>query len=168
MRRRNRAALLVAAQQNVHKQSKGDLSMDKTTVLFVCVHNSARSQMAEAFLKKLGGRAFEVESAGIEPGKLNPIVVDAMREVGIDISGNTTKGVFDFLRQGRRFHYVITVCDETSGERCPIFPGVSKRLHWNFDDPSSFEGTYDDKLRRIRLVRDAIENKVSEFLVSIR
>ena len=100
--------------------------MNQTKVLFICVHNSARSQMAEAFLNKYGGDKFIAESAGLEPGKLNPIVVDAMKEVGIDISANQTKGVFDFFKQGRRYHYVVTVCDEANAERCPIFPG-SKR-----------------------------------------
>jgi arsenate reductase len=138
--------------------------MERRTVLFVCVHNSARSQMAEAFLRKYGAASYEPESAGIEPGKLNPIVVDAMREVGIDISHNRTKDVFDFLRQGKRFHYVITVCDETSGERCPIFPGVAERLHWNFDDPSSFTGSYEDRLKKTRAVRDAVEKRIREFL----
>jgi Protein-tyrosine-phosphatase len=120
--------------------------------------------MAEAFLEEDGGELFEVESAGIEPGKLNPIVVDAMREVGIDISKNRTKDAFQFLKQGRSFHYVITVCDESSGERCPIFPGVSQRLHWNFDDPSAFTGTYEEKLLKTRAVRDAIKTKILEFL----
>jgi len=138
--------------------------MQKKKVLFVCVHNSARSQMAEAFLKESGGELFEVESAGIEPGKLNPIVVDAMREVGIDISKNQTKDAFQFLKQGRSFHYVITVCDESNGERCPIFPGVSQRLHWNFDDPSAFAGSYEEKLKRTRVVRDAIKAKIMQFL----
>lgn len=138
--------------------------MDKKKVLFVCVHNSARSQMAEAFLKKYGADRFEVESGGIEPGKLNPVVVDAMREVGIDISKNRTKDVFNFLKQGRRFHYVITVCDETSGERCPIFPGVSERLHWNFDDPSSFTGSHEEKLKKTRAVRDAVKDRILKFL----
>ena len=134
------------------------------SVLFVCVHNSARSQMAEAFLKKYSGDLYVAESAGIEPGSLNPIVVDAMREVGIDISGNRTKGVFDFLEQGRRFDYVITVCDETSGERCPIFPGASERLHWTFEDPSSFTGSYQEKLVKTRGVREAVEHRILKFL----
>ena len=90
--------------------------MDKIKVLFVCVHNSARSQMAEAFLKKIGKDKFEVESAGLEPGTLNPIVVESMKEAGIDISGNKTQGVFDIFKAGKNFHYVITVCDETSAE----------------------------------------------------
>ena len=138
--------------------------MDKGKVLFVCVHNSARSQMAEAFLKKYGVDRFDVESAGIEPGKLNPVVVDAMREIGIDISNNRTKNAFDFLKQGRHFNYVITVCDESSGERCPIFPGVSQRLHWNFDDPSSFTGSPEEKLKRTRVVRDAVKERILQFL----
>ena len=136
----------------------------KTKVLFVCVHNSARSQMAEAFLMKHGGLAFEAESAGLEPGTINPIVVDSMRAIGIDISKNQTKDVFDFLKQGKRFQYVITVCDETSGERCPIFPGAIQRLHWSFEDPSSFKGTYEEKLARTNGVRDAIEKKIVEFV----
>jgi len=140
--------------------------MSKRRILFVCVHNSARSQMAEAFLKQFGGELFEVESAGIEPGTLNPIVVQAMGEIGIDISKNKTKDVFEFLRQGKTFHYVVTVCDETSGERCPIFPGISQRLHWNFDDPSSFTGSQEQKLSRTREVRDSIKSKISEFLGS--
>lgn len=138
--------------------------MEKKTVLFVCIHNSARSQMAEAFLKKYGAGRFDVESAGIEPGKLNPLVVDAMREIGIDISNNRTKDVFDFLKRGRHFHYVITVCDETSGERCPIFPGISQRLHWTFDDPSSFTGSQEEKLRKTRIVRDAVKERILQFL----
>jgi len=139
------------------------IAMAKQRVLFVCVHNSARSQMAEAFLKQLAGDRFEVESAGIEPGALNPIVVDAMKEIGIDISGNQTKDVFDFLKRGKAFSYVITVCDEASGERCPIFPGISKRMHWSFEDPSSFTGTYGEKLRRVREVRNVIRLRIKQF-----
>lgn len=120
--------------------------------------------MAEAFLKKYGNEIFDVESAGIEPGKLNPIVVDVMREAGIDISKNRTKDVFDFVKQGKSFQYVITVCDQASGERCPVFPGVSYRYHWNFDDPSSFTGSYEEKLRKTAKVRDNIEAKILDFL----
>ncbi|MBI4429136.1 MAG: arsenate reductase ArsC [Ignavibacteriales bacterium] len=133
-------------------------------VLFVCVHNSARSQMAEAFLKSYAGDFFEVESGGLEAGVLNPIVVEAMKEAGIDISGNTTKEVFLFLKQGKAFHYVITVCDEASAERCPIFPGVSQRLHWGFADPSSFTGDHEEKLSKTREIRDLIKAKVMEFI----
>ena len=122
--------------------------------------------MAEAFLKKYGGEFFEVESAGIEPGKLNPIVVKAMQEIGVDISNNKTKDVFDFLRQGKLFNFVITVCDAASGERCPIFPGVSMRLQWSFADPSAFTGTEEEKLERTRIVRDDIRTRILEFLHS--
>ncbi len=138
--------------------------MNKIKVLFVCIHNSARSQMAEAFLKKYGGEKFEAESAGLESGKLNPIVVDAMREAGVDISRNQTKRVFDFVKQGRTFNYVITVCDEASAERCPIFPGITKRLHWSFPDPSQLTGNSDEKLAKTKEVRDQIEQKIKAFL----
>lgn len=138
--------------------------MGKVKVLFVCIHNSARSQMAEAFLKVFGGEMFDVKSAGLEPGKLNPIVVDAMKEIGIDISGNQTKSVFDFYKNGALFNYVVTVCDETSGESCPIFPGVSKKLHWGFADPSVLSGTYEEKLQNTRKIRDTIKEKIMEFV----
>lgn len=93
-------------------------------VLFVCTHNSARSQMAEAYLKKFGGNRFEVESAGIEPGKLNPYVVRALAEEGIDIAGKQTQSAFDLLRKGRYYNFVIAVCSKEAAERCPIFPGT--------------------------------------------
>ncbi len=109
----------------------------KQRVLFICVHNSARSQMAEAFLREICGDQFEAHSAGLEPGELNPSAVEAMREIGIDISQKQTQSVFDVFKSGELFSYVITVCDETSAERCPIFPGVAKRLHWSFADPAA-------------------------------
>ena len=137
--------------------------MKKQKVLFVCIHNSARSQMAEAFLNQICGEEFEAHSAGLEPGKLNPIVVQVMQEIGIDISGNQTKAVFDMFKSGKAFAYVITVCDETSAERCPIFPGVTKRLHWSFHDPSSFQGSHDEKLAKTRVVRDTIKAKIEEW-----
>ena len=139
-------------------------NLEKTKVLFVCIHNSARSQMAEAFLNTLGRNNYIAESAGIEPGKLNPLVVKSMQEAGIDISGNKTKSVFDFLNAGKTYDYVITVCDETSGERCPYFPGNTKRLHWTFEDPSSLTGTDEEKLIKIREIRNKIKDKIKEFL----
>lgn len=138
--------------------------MDKKRVLFICVHNSARSQMAEAFLKQLAGEKFEVESAGLEPGKLNPLAVDAMKEVGIDISRNKTKSVFDFYKEGRLYHHVITVCDEAQAQQCPVFPGAAEKLHWGFEDPSGFQGTWAEKLSKTRIVRDAIKQKISDWL----
>ena len=142
--------------------------MTPQKVLFVCIHNSARSQMAEAYLNKFGGDRFIVESAGIEPGNLNPIVVEAMKEDGIDISGNKTKDVFDFLRQGKMFNYVITVCDETAAERCPVFPGAGKRLHWGFKDPSSLQGSHEEKLAGTIVIRDQIKSKIHEWLKEVR
>src|SRR3990167_1894983 len=97
--------------------------MDKKRVLFICVHNSARSQMAEAFLNQMAGDRFEVESAGLEPGKLNPLAIEVMKEAGIDISQNKTKSVFDFYGAGKKYDYVITVCDESQSGQCPVFPG---------------------------------------------
>ncbi len=135
-------------------------------VLFVCVHNSARSQMAEAFLNDIGRDMFTAESAGLEAGVLNPVVVDAMKEIGYDISANKTKNVFDFFKQGKSYDFVVTVCDEANGERCPIFPGGVKRLHWGFEDPSSFSGDYEEKLARTRIVRDAIKEKIADFINS--
>ncbi len=134
-----------------------------TRVLFLCVHNSARSQMAEAYLKALGGSGVEAESAGLEPGKLNPYVVRALREEGIDISSHTTQSVFDLYRAGRRYDYVITVCSKEAAERCPIFPGRAEKLHWPFPDPSTFQGTDEEILARVRDVRNAIREKVREF-----
>lgn len=128
----------------------------KKKVLFVCIHNSARSQMAESFLNAACPEHFSAQSAGIEPGKLNPVVVEVMQEAGLDISGNKTKSVAEFLTRGENFDYVITVCDETSAERCPVFPGRTTRLHWGFADPSSFQGTPEEKLAFTRKVRDQI------------
>lgn len=139
----------------------------KQKVLFVCIHNSARSQMAEAFLNRICADEFEAQSAGIEPGNLNPIVVEVMREIGFDVSGNKTKAVADFIQSGQHFDYVITVCDETSAERCPVFSGGTKRLHWGFPDPSSFPGTREEKLEHTREVRDAVKAKVEEWCAKV-
>jgi arsenate reductase len=135
----------------------------KRKVLFVCIHNSARSQMAEAFLNQMCSAEFEAHSAGLEPGKLNPTVVEAMREIGHDRSRNQTKSVTDFIKSGEKFAYAITVCDEASAERCPIFPAATTRLHWGFADPSSFQGTYEEKLAKTREVRDLIQRKVEQW-----
>lgn len=136
-------------------------------VLFVCVHNSARSQMGEAFLNELGRNLFKAESAGLEPGKLNPNVVLAMKEVGIDISQNQTKSTDDMLNLGRSYDYVITVCDEASGQRCPIFPGVIQNYHWDLPDPSAMKGSLEEVLKGIRPVRDEIKNRVIKFIDEI-
>ncbi|HEY3303793.1 MAG TPA: arsenate reductase ArsC [Candidatus Binatia bacterium] len=138
----------------------------KKKVLFVCVHNSARSQMAEALLNQMCGELFEAESAGLQPGVLNPLAVAAMREIGIDIGGNETRSVADVVKTGQRFDYVITVCDETSAEQCPLVPGGGARAHWNFPDPAKFEGTWEQRLEQTREVRDAIELKITRFCPS--
>lgn len=138
--------------------------MGKIKVLFVCIHNSARSQMAEAFLKKYGGDRYAVESAGLEPGKLNPVVVDVMKEVGFDISRNRTKSVFKFYKQGKPYDFVVTVCDESQSERCPLFPGNAKKIHWGFPDPSSFTGSMEEKITKTREVRNQIDAKIKEWV----
>jgi arsenate reductase len=139
----------------------------KQKVLFVCIHNSARSQMAEAWLNYNCRDYFEAQSAGLEPGNLNPLVVQVMTEVGIDISQKKTQSVFDVFKSGRHFSYVITVCDETSAERCPIFPGIGYRLHWGFPDPSTATGTHQEKLQQARRIRDEIRSKVEEWCEQI-
>ena len=135
----------------------------KEKVLFVCVHNSARSQMAEAFLNRACGEKFEAQSAGLEPGTLNPIVIEVMREIGLDLSANKTKSVFDVFKTGQLFAYVITVCDQASAERCPVFPGVTSRLHWSFPDPATVTGTHEERLEKIRAIRDTIQGKIDAW-----
>ena len=120
--------------------------------------------MAEAFLNQLGADRFLAESAGLEPGELNPVVVEVMQEVGLDLSGNGCDSIDDFLPRAGEFSYVITVCDETAAERCPTFPGKVKRLHWGFSDPSAFEGSFEGRLEQTRKVRDEIKARVAGFL----
>jgi len=135
----------------------------KQRVLFICIHNSARSQMAEAWLNAICGEEFEAHSAGLEAGTLNPTAVEAMAEVGIDISGKGTQRVFDVWKSGPVFAYVVTVCDESSAEQCPIFSGLTKRLHWSFPDPSALAGTDEEKLAGMRKVRDQIREKIEAW-----
>lgn len=139
----------------------------RRSVLFVCVHNSARSQMAEAFLNQRCPADFVAESAGLEPGTLNPLAVAAMRDVGIDISKNETKSAFDLLKRESRYSYVITVCDETSAERCPIVPGASRRLHWSFPDPAAVQGTWEERLAETGSIRDRIRAKIDAWCAEI-
>lgn len=139
-----------------------------TKVLFVCIHNSARSQMAEELLRKYGAGHFETESAGIEPGKLNPYVVKVLQEEEqIDISGKTTQSVAQILGAEKQYDYVITVCDETSAERCPVFPGQVNRLHWGFEDPSSVDGGDEKKLAVARKVKAQIKEKIQSWIASL-
>ena len=136
-------------------------------VLFICVHNGGRSQMCEAFLKHYAGDWFDAQSAGLEPGELNRLVVEAMAEIGIDISQNKTNSVFDIWKSGELFQYVIAVCDAESAEKCPIFPGLTNRLHWPFHDPSKLTGTHEQQLQRVRKIRDEIATKIQDWLASL-
>ena len=137
--------------------------MQKQKVLFICAHNSARSQMAAALLNEACGEFFEVHSAGLEPGTINPLATEALQEVGIDISKNATQRVFDVWISGQIFQFVVTVCSEAEAEGCPIFGGVTTRLHWSFDDPSKFTGTHEQRLEETRRVRDQIRAKIDSF-----
>jgi arsenate reductase (thioredoxin) len=137
--------------------------MPKNKVLFICAHNSARSQMAAALLNNACGQFFEAQSAGLEPGTINPLAVESLQELGIDISKNTTQRVFDVWTSGQIFHFVVTVCSEAEAEGCPIFAGVTTRLHWPFDDPSKFTGSHEERLERTRRVRDQIRARIDSF-----
>jgi arsenate reductase (thioredoxin) len=133
-------------------------------ILAICIHNSARSQMTEEFIRLCAGDAVVVESAGIEPGTVNPAVAELLLEDGIDIRNKETRSVFDLHLSGKSFDYVIAVCDPEAAERCPIFPAEKKRLHWPFPDPSAVTGTMEEKKAGIRPIRDEIRRTVSAFL----
>lgn len=132
---------------------------EKVKVLILCTGNSARSQMAEGFLRHEGGERFDVQSAGTTASFLRPQAIEAMREVGIDISGHRSKSVDEFL--GQEFDYVITVCDNAN-ENCPVFPGKTKRIHWSFDDPAE-----SGDIEVFRRVRDEISERLREFIGSV-
>jgi arsenate reductase len=134
----------------------------KTKVLFVCTGNSARSQMAEAFLRHYAADAFEAYSAGIEPKGINPLTVQVMQELGLDLSGQCSKSLTEYLGK-ILFGYVVTLCADAE-ERCPIFPGLSQRMHWPFDDPAAFSGTDEARLDNFRQVRDQIDDQIRAWL----
>ena len=136
---------------------------EKQRVLFLCTHNSARSQMAEGFLRHLAGDHFEVHSAGTEPSKVRPLAIRAMAEIGVDISGHASKPLERYL--GEPWNYVITVCDDAN-ESCPVFPGVANRNHWSFTDPSKATGTEEERLAVFRRVRDQIVQRVRLFALA--
>ncbi len=120
--------------------------------------------MAEAYLNRLGEGKYRAESAGLEPGNMNPLIVRALAEDGIDISGKTTRNVFSLYKAGKTYDKVITVCSKEAAERCPIFPGKVERYHWPFDDPSKFTGSEEEVMAKIRVVRDQIKKAVMEFI----
>lgn len=137
----------------------------KPKVLFVCTHNSARSQMAEAFLRKYAGDRFDVYSAGLEPAEIHPYTRQVMAEVGMDLAGHTAKGLQQYLGQVH-FAYLITVCSRAD-QLCPIFPGMGQRLSWPFEDPAAVEGTPGQKLDKFRQVRDQIEQRIKTWLAEL-
>ncbi len=136
----------------------------KEKVLFICVHNSARSQMAEKLLIKFGGDKFEVESAGFEPTYVNPMVEEVMKKEGIDLAAKKTQSVFSLVKAQNFYGYVITVCDRARESECPTFPGVPKRLHWDLENPEDFTSTEEEKLYKVRMLRDRIKSFVMDFI----
>jgi arsenate reductase len=137
-----------------------------TKVLFLCTGNSARSQMAEAFLRKFGEGQFEAFSAGLEPKAINPLTFQVMGEIGFDLSAHRSKGIDEYLGK-EHFQYLVTLCDEAE-ENCPrVWPGVNQRLHWSFEDPSAFVGSEEEKLAKFRQIRDQIEEKICSWLEEI-
>lgn len=143
---------------------KEAINIMKMKVLFICIHNSARSQMAEEFLRLLSGGKFEVESAGFEATEINPLVIQAMKEEGIDLSGKKTQSVFDLYKEGNFFGFVITVCNKGTEPDCPIFPGNPTRIHWDLENPEDFIGTEKEKMEMVRKLRDKIKNMVQRFI----
>lgn len=137
-------------------------------VLFVCVHNAARSRMAEALLRELGGPRFEVTSAGFEPREVNPLVVEALTGIGLSLPSTAAQpSVFELFKAGRHFHYVIGVCDEEHGQKCPLFPGVTQRIYWSFPDPATFTGSHGAKLARVIEVREALRARIESWLATL-
>jgi len=141
--------------------------MDRKKILFICAHNSGRSQMAEAFANQAGKGSVVAESARLDPKPVLSAVVEIMKEVGLDLSQNRSDSVFEFFKQGRLYDYVITVCEELVEKKCPIFPGIARRLSWPFDDPEKLIGTPDEKKMALRRLRDMIRDKVTDFVKKI-
>jgi arsenate reductase len=154
--------------QTKKKTRRKLMSTNKPKVLFICGHNSARSQISEAYLRQLAGEHFEVESAGFEPTSINPLVVEVMQEEGMDLSSKKTQSAFDLFKAGRLFDYVITVCDDETEKKCPVFPGITKRFHWPFDDPASFSGSHTEKLAKTRTVRDQIRERIQNWVDELK
>lgn len=137
-------------------------------VLFICIHNSARSQMAEEYVRLLGNEDFAVESAGLEPTAVNPLVVEVMAEEGVDLAGKQTRKVFDLYKAGKVYDYVVTVCSESVEGKCPVFPGVTHRLHLPFPDPAEATGNHEEQLAQVRAIREAIKARMAEFVSWVR
>lgn len=133
---------------------------DRKSVLILCTGNSARSQMAEGFLRHVGGITFDIEGAGVSPSQIRPEAIEVMDEIGILLTGHYSKSGDEFV--GQEFDYIITVC-ENAKESCPVFPGNAERIHWGFDDPAAIEGTHKEKIESFRRVRDEITDKLINF-----
>ncbi len=142
--------------------------MSKERILAICVHNGGRSQMVEEYLRSFGGDLFDVESAGLEPGEIDPVVAALLKEDGIDISTKKTRSVFDLHRTGARFDYVIAVCSPDAYECCPVFPAEKKRLAWPFADPKEIPGSFEQRLELVRPIRDGIRDRVQAFVERYR
>ncbi len=136
----------------------------KQKVLFVCNHNSARSQIAETLLNHLAGDRFAAMSAGLEPRALNPLAVAVMQEIGLDMSPNAPKSIVSLYQRGESFRYQILLCDEEGSKCCPTYPGIIRQFTWRFDNPANAEGTDEEKLRAFRRVRDAIRLRIEEWI----
>ena len=134
---------------------------ERKRVLILCTGNSARSQMAEGLLRSISGDRFEVASAGVAPSHVRAEAIEAMKEIGIDISTHRSKSVDEFIGEG--FDYVITVCDNAN-EQCPVFPGRTTRIHWSFEDPAAIRGDTATRMEAFRRVRDAISKRLKEFV----
>jgi arsenate reductase len=136
--------------------------MEKPRVLFLCTGNSARSQMAEALLRKHAGDRFEIHSAGLDPTPINPFTIKVLEEIGVDSSQHVSKPLSTYLGN-THFSYLITVCSNAE-ERCPMFPGMGRRMHWPFEDPAAFEGSDEAKTAKFREIRNLIEERILDWL----
>jgi len=139
-------------------------------ILYVCVHNSARSQIAEEYTRRFAqslGKDIRAESAGLEPGNLNPFVVKALLEDGIDIEGKETRSVVDLFNANREYDYVITVCSREAEQKCPIFPGLTTRMNWPLEDPADYTGTEAEIMPKVRALQKAIMDIVRPFVESL-
>ena len=143
------------------------MTNEKRKILFVCVQNSFRSQIAEAIVNKKYGDRFVAESAGLNIGEINPLAIRVMKEYGVDISNNQVNSVFDFHKEGRFYSYVITVCSRETEKACPIFPGIRKRLNWELENPEDYTGTDEEKYEKAILLRDEIERRIDELVESL-
>lgn len=168
LRKEGQCVVTYTAGYNPPEYTTVERKSGKPRVLFICVHNSARSQISEEYLRRYADDLFDVESAGLEAGTLNPYVVEVLKEDGIDISGKETRKVWNLYRSGKAYAYVITVCSREAERNCPVFPGPVNRISWPFPDPSAYEGTREEILAKTRKLRDTIRDRVGSFVEEYR